>query len=108
MKAFFELKEIFQSWTDPLADKRIESKDVMAGINEYFDTTEKGKPMFRLVQMNGDKVLVEYNRDYTLKGYEQPLSRTIWVKVNEPVSFSSLWNSNGITKKLVLKRIGIE
>ncbi len=105
MKAVFDLKQVMQSWEKPMEPKRITSKEVEAGLDEQFDTTEKGEPMFRLLRVQGEKALVEYNRAYTLKGYEQPINRTVWLETKNTVEFSSLWNSNGITKKLTLKRI---
>ena len=108
MKAFFELKEVSQSWSKPSEPRKITAKEIEAEEGEAFDTTEKNEPMFRLLRANGDKVLVEYNRAYTLKGYEQPLSRTTWIETRQTVEFSSLWNSNGLTKKLTLKKISEE
>lgn len=108
MKAFFELKEVNQSWSNPNEPKRITAKEVTAEEGEQFDTTEKDEPMFRFLQVKGDKALIEYNRAYTLKGYEQPISRTIWIDTRQTIEFSSLWNSNGLTKKLTLKKLGEE
>ena len=108
MKAFFELKEVSQSWSNPAEPKKITAKEITAEEGEQFDTTEKNEPMFRLLRTNGEKALVEYNRAYTLKGYEQPLNRTAWIETRQTVEFSSLWNSNGLTKKLTLKKISNE
>ena len=104
-KALIEIKEILQSWSDPTIPKKVTTKEVSVSEAEHFDSTEKGEPLFRLVKLGEDKALVEYNRAYTLKGYEQPMSRTIWLESHKPVEFSSLWNSNGVTKRLTLKRM---
>ncbi|HIH21194.1 MAG TPA: hypothetical protein HA222_00830 [Candidatus Diapherotrites archaeon] len=108
MKAVFDLKEVSQSWSKPTEPKRITAKEVIAEEGEQFDLTEKSEPMFRFLRCNSDKALIEYNRAYTLKGYEQPLSRTIWIELKQTVEFSSLWNSNGLTKKLTLKKLESE
>ena len=108
MKAFFDLKEVRQSWSKPNEPKKITAKEVIAEEGEQFDMTEKNEPMFRLLRANGGKVLLEYNRAYTLKGYEQPLSRTVWMEERQTIEFSSLWNNNGLTKKLTLKKISNE
>ncbi len=104
-KAVFEIKDVFQSWSKPLEPKKIEVKEVSADLYDTFEQTEKGEPLFRFVQCSGGKVLMEYNRAYTLKGYEQPISRTIWIEPRQMIEFSSLWNSNGLTKRVTLKRI---
>lgn len=106
MQAVFELKQIEQSWTNPSQPKKITAKEVVAELDQTFDLTEKNEPMFRVAKFSNDKVLIEYNRAYTLKGYEQPQSRTIWLEPHKAVEFSSLWNSNGVTKRLTLKNIG--
>lgn len=108
MKAYFDLKEVSQSWSKPNEPKKITAKEVVAEEGEQFDMTEKNEPMFRLLRANGDKVLLEYNRAYTLKGYEQPLSRTVWMEERQTIEFSSLWNNNGLTKKLTLKKLSNE
>lgn len=106
MQAVFELKQIEQSWSSPNTPKKTSMKEVVAELDQTFDLTEKGEPMFRVAKFGTDKVLIEYNRAYTLKGYEQPMSRTIWLEPHKSVEFSSLWNSNGVTKRLTLKNLG--
>lgn len=106
MQAVFELKQIEQSWSSPSTPKKITVKEIVAELDQTFDQTEKGEPMFRLAKFGTDKVLIEYNRAYTLKGYEQPMSRTTWLEPHKSVEFSSLWNSNGVTKRLTLKNLG--
>lgn len=105
MKAVFEIKEVRQSWHNPLEPKKISTKEAIAREFENFEITERGEPLFRLLRIQANQALVEYNRAYTLKSYEQPSSRSLWIAVRESAEFSSLWNSNGITKKLTLKSI---
>ena len=104
-EALFEIREVEQSWSQPKAPKKITTKEVSAHVSEYFDATEKGEPMFRLVKAEPNKVLIEYNRAYSLKGYSQPMNRSVWMQANQPIEFSSLWNDNGFTKRLTLKRM---
>ncbi|MFH0885494.1 MAG: hypothetical protein V1847_00115 [Candidatus Diapherotrites archaeon] len=101
----FEIKDVSQSWSKPLEPKKVEVKEVQVEQYDTFEQTEKGEPLFRFVQTGGGKVPMEYNRAYTLKGYEQPISRTIWIEPRQTIEFSSLWNSNGFTKRVTLKRI---
>lgn len=104
MEVVFELKEVFQSWAPPF-DKKIEEKSFSVKENENFDQMQgsEGQPIFKLVSAHQDKALVEYNRLYTLKGYNQPASRQVWIGLGESIEFSHMWGNHGVTKKLTYK-----
>jgi len=57
------------------------------------------------VRVAPDKVLVEYSRFFTVKGYENPQSRQMWVDREGEQTLSYLWGEKGITKKIKLVRI---
>lgn len=61
--------------------------------------------MFRLLKVDGNKVLVRFSHLYTLKGHEHPGNRQIWLLKDEPVAFTYLWGEDGTTKKIVLKEV---
>lgn len=105
MQALFEIKEISQPWKPPF-EKTITVKEVRVGANEGFDSVPHLQgPVFKLLQVSGDRALVEYHRDFTPKGYEQPQARQFWFKIGEMREFSHLWGDNGTTKKLTFKGI---
>ncbi|HLD58379.1 MAG TPA: hypothetical protein VI977_01910 [archaeon] len=106
-KAGFELLEITQSWTG--GGKQTETKNFSVREGESFDTHPKTKePLFTLVKLTPEKVLVRYNREFTLKGYEQPASRETLLERGETKEFSHLWGSHGLTKKLTFSGITVE
>jgi hypothetical protein len=103
MQAVFEVKEISQPWKPPF-EKKVSSKEYRVQANEGFDAAPRVTgTVFKLLQIAGDKVLVEYHRDFTPKGYEQPQARQFWFSVGETREFSHLWGENGTTKKLTFK-----
>ncbi len=103
MQATFEITEVNQPWRPPF-EKTVSNKEFRVRANEGFDSTADSKePVFKLVQILGDKALIEYRRDYTPKGYEQPQARQFWFKIGETREFSHLWGENGTTKKLTFK-----
>ncbi len=103
MHALFEITEVSQPWRPPF-EKTVSSKEFQVQTSEGFDSTADSKePVFKLVQILGDKALIEYRRDYTPKGYEQPQARQFWFKIGETREFSHLWGENGTTKKLTFK-----
>jgi hypothetical protein len=103
MQATFEVQEIIQPWKPPF-EKKISNKEYTVQANEGFDLAPKiTGAVFKLIQLNGDRALVEYHRDFTPKGYEQPQARQFWFKIGESREFSHLWGENGTTKKLTFK-----
>lgn len=109
MAAIFEVETLFQHWGPPF-EKKTETNEFRANENERFDTVNEKlpEPLFKLVRFSQDRALVEYNRLYTLKGYEQPQNRQIWIELEKSASFSFLWGEHGITKKVFFKGIGAE
>lgn len=105
LKAVFEVTEVKRSWKSPLSGASVSRKNYSVEELQAFDETEKGEPLFRLLKLDGGKALIHYDRGYGLKGYSQPSNRRVWVELGEPTEFSSLWNENGVTKKLLLKGI---
>lgn len=108
MAFIFEVKEIAQRWAPPF-QKKIEEKKFSVQESEGFDsTTDTPEPVFKLIQSGNGKVLVEYRRDFTPKGYEQPAARQFWFGRDETREFSFLWGDHGVTKKLTYKGVGGE
>ena len=105
MQLVFEVFELTQRWKPPF-EKKSEQKEFRVGAHEGFDfTPDSTEPVFKVVQSAGDKALVEYRRDFTPKGYEQPQARQFWFKIGDTREFSHLWGENGTTKKLTFKGI---
>jgi len=107
MQAVFEVKTIEADWKPPF-QKKIENKEYSVKEGEPFDKivgNGNNDSVFRLVRVAPDKVLVEYSRFFTVKGYENPQSRQMWVDREGEQTLSYLWGEKGITKKIKLVRI---
>jgi hypothetical protein len=107
MQAVIEIENLQQDWKPPFAKKR-ETKSVTVNQGESFETLKDGTPLFTIHSIQGDKVLLQYSRMYTLKGYEHPTERKMWVTMHSPVKFSSLWEDNGTTKTVTLRSVKAE
>lgn len=106
MKAVLEVKTTTQSWAPPFS-KRTESAEISVEEGESFDKIDDARGfVFSIVKVDPDRVLVEYNRAYTPKGYSQPANRRMWIDKNAFTEFSFLWGNNGTTKALKLKGTG--
>lgn len=107
MPAVFEVEVLLQHWGPPFEKKR-ESSEFRVEENEKFDVVnEKNtEKLFTLVRFTPERALVEYNRLYTLKGYEHPQNRQVWIDNGKSTEFSFLWGEHGLTKKLCYKGIG--
>jgi len=103
-KAIFEVKSITQHWGPPFG-KESSSYEAVVSKGEKFDNMPKEGPIFKLLECNGNKALVEFSEKFTLKGHLHPRNRQIWVDKKEPVSFTYLWGNDGMTKSLLLKEI---
>jgi len=103
-KAVFLVKSITQHWKPPFG-KEMTDLEISVEEGQYFDSMPKEGPLFKLLQCDGNKALVEFNDKFTLKGHLHPRNRQIWIDKEEPVSFTYLWGENGITKSLVLREI---
>ncbi|MFH0970202.1 MAG: hypothetical protein V1776_01950 [Candidatus Diapherotrites archaeon] len=104
MQAVIEIESLSQDWKPPF-QKRKESKSVTINEGETFETLKNGSPLFALHSIQGGRALLEYNRAFSLKGYEHPTERVIWLDMHSPVKFSSLWEDNGTTKTITLRSI---
>jgi hypothetical protein len=104
MQAVIEVEELHQDWKPPFAKKR-ETKSVTVEEGESFDALRDGTPLFTIQTIQGNKVLLLYNRMYSLKGYEHPTERKLWLTMHEPKKFSSLWEDNGVTKTITLRSV---
>ena len=103
MAAVFELKTVAQDWRPPFK-KTSTVQEVTVNAGDVFCDDGKGNFVFKLLQMEGDRALVEFDREYTVKGYEIPTNRKIWIDKLDFKSFSALWQENGSTKMLKLKQ----
>lgn len=102
MKAFFEVKELTADWKPPFS-KRIEVHQHEVEEDDTFEHTAPTKAnAFRLLKVKGDSALIEYDQNYSVKGYEQPMKRRLWVAKGQEISFCFLWSDKGITKTLRL------
>ncbi len=104
MKAVIEIKELKQDWSPPF-QKKTETKEIEVEEGQLFESNGNGKNVFRLVQIGKDRVLVEYDVEYTNKGHVHPTNRQLWIARNESESFSQLWGNDGLTKTLTLKNL---
>ncbi len=102
MQAVFEIQEISQDWKPPFKKNR-STKTLSVTEGDSFEPLRDGNHLFTLKGIHGNRVLLAYNRLYTLKGYEHPTERQIWLEMNEGKAFSSLWDENGITKTIYLR-----
>jgi len=106
MQAVIEVESLSQDWKPPFSKKR-ETKSITVNAGESFETLRDGSPLFTIHAVQGDKVLLQYNRMYTLKGYEHPTERKMWINMHAPVKFSSLWEDNGMTKTITLRSVKV-
>jgi len=107
MQAVFEVKTIEADWKPPF-QKKINNKEYSVKEGEAFDKivgNGNNDDVFKLVRVAPDKVLVEYSRFFTVKGYENPQSRQMWVDRDVEQTLSYLWGEKGVTKKIKLVRI---
>ena len=106
MPALFEVEMLLQNWGPPFEKKR-ETSEFRVNETASFDLVSDRQPekLFKLVKFTEDRALVEYNRLYTLKGYEQPFNRQIWIENGKSAQFSYLWGEHGITKKVFYKGV---
>lgn len=106
MQAIIEIESLQQDWKPPFAKKR-ETKSITAEEGDTFETLRDGTPLFTLHTVHGNRILLQYNRMYTLKGYEHPTERKLWLALHEPKKFSSLWDENGITLTITLRDVKV-
>ncbi len=103
-KAVFLVKSITQHWRPPFG-KGLSKMELVVEEGHCFDSFPKVGPVFKLVNCDSDKALVEFSEKFTLKGHLHPRDRQVWVGKEKTVSFTYLWGSDGITKSLKLKEI---
>jgi hypothetical protein len=103
----FEIETLYQHWGPPF-EKKKESKEFRAEEGQGFDIVNEKQPekLFTLIRLSPDKAIVEYNRLYTRKGYEQPHDRQVVLEIGKSCSFSFLWGEHGISKTLIYKGLG--
>ncbi len=104
MHAVVEVESLAQDWKPPFAKKR-ETKSFTVNEGEAIELLKDGSPLFTIKAIQGDRILLAYNRMYTLKGYEHPTERQLWLGMHEAKKFSSLWDENGITKTVTLRGV---
>ncbi|MBM3282027.1 MAG: hypothetical protein FJY86_01645 [Candidatus Diapherotrites archaeon] len=104
MHAIVEVESLSQDWKPPFAKKR-ETKSFTVSEGEVIELLKDGSPLFTIKSIQGDRILLGYSRMYTLKGYEHPTERQLWLAMHEAKKFSSLWEDNGITKTVTLRSV---
>lgn len=102
MKAKFLIKEIMQPWKPPFT-KKTNEKTFIVAENDGFDTIGNSHSVFKLLKIEGDKALVRYHNEFTLKGYSQPQNKEIWISRDETKELSHLWGDDGLTKHITYK-----
>ncbi len=104
MKAVIEIKELKQDWNPPFQKKNA-IKEIEVEEGELFESNGNGGKVFQLVKIGKDRVLVEYDAEYTNKGHVHPTNRQLWIGKDDGESFSQLWGNDGVTKTLRLKEL---
>ena len=104
MIAVLELRESKQQWTHPFT-RQTATKNVEVQENSEFEELKNGSKLFKVKSVQNTKVLVEYNPLYSMKGYEQPRNKQVWLELNQQKDFCALWENNGVTKSLTLKEV---
>jgi len=104
MKALIEINELKQDWNPPFRKEKT-TKEVEVEEGASFESNGNGRNVFRLVQIGKDRILVEYDVEYTNKGHAHPTNRQLWIGKDEGQSFSQLWGNDGVTKTLRLKEL---
>ncbi|MFH1586566.1 MAG: hypothetical protein ABID38_01775 [Candidatus Diapherotrites archaeon] len=106
MEALFEVHNIVSDWRPPFG-KKSERREFGVNENQSFDSLSTlDGDVFRLIKIAGNRALIQYHHQFTLKNYEHPQNKQIWVNLGEAVSFTFLWGDKGITKKLKFKGFG--
>lgn len=105
MKAIFEVEELVHDWSPPF-DKRVTTEEFGIEVGEQFSRmNSNGEFVFKLIKLERNRALIEYNPLFTLKQYENPRNKRIWIGVGKDKSFTFLWGNKGATKRLFLRRI---
>ena len=103
MQAVFLVKNIQQDWNPPFKTN-IQQRELSVNEGDNFEEHD-GNPVFRLVKIKGSQALLEYALHFSLKGYEHPGNKQIWINSGEEKSFSYLWGKDGTTKAVKLRNI---
>ena len=106
MKGLFEIESIVSDWSPPF-QKIKDTKEEEVAVNEGFDQVKGVEgSTFKLLKLEEGKALVEFNHLFTLKGYERPSTRQIWLQAGEEAKqFTYLWGDKGFTKKISFKQV---
>lgn len=110
MKAKFEVKQTIADWKPPF-QKQITTEAYWVGEGDNFDLDGENVSKikaFKLIKCDSGKVLVEFHREFTLKGHEHPANRQLWVRPNEAATVSAQWHDKGISKTAKLLEISDE
>ena len=110
MKAKFEIRQITSDWKPPF-QKQVNTEAVWVEEGEYFDLDGgNASPIkaFRLLKCDNGKALLEYHREFTLKGHEHPGNRQLWLRPNDFTTISSQWHAKGLSKTAKLLEISNE
>ncbi len=103
MEALFEVLNIVSDWMPPFG-KKSETREFGVNESQSFDSLRTlDGDVFRLIKLQGNRALIQYHHHFTLKNYEHPQNKQIWIDLGDEVSFTFLWGEKGITKKLKFK-----
>ena len=104
MHVTFDLRELRQDWRPPFK-KDVRENEVTVSEGESYAPDGAGKNVFKLVSVQGNMALIEFDQEYTLKGHEHPTNRQVLIDASDFKSFSALWKQDGLTMKLRVKNI---
>lgn len=103
-KAIIGVQTVVNPWKPPFL-KNVEEKELEVMEGDSFDSMEKVRGnIFKLIKCDGNNCIIQYSNQFTLKGYEHPGNKQVTIGP-EPVSFTYLWGSDGITKRVSVKKI---
>jgi hypothetical protein len=95
MSGIFEVRSIQNQWKPPFK-KNIEETEFIVEKGQEFDRiigNGNNESVFRVIELQTSRALVEYCRLFTLKGYN-PGDRKIWLDLGNPVELTYLWGEN--------------
>lgn len=104
MEAVIEVETLKQEWKPPFS-KRRDSQSFTLNEGSEFESLKNGKNLFKVEQILQDRVLVSYASVYAPKGYGHSMERKVWLSPHSGLNFSSLWDDNGVTKKVTLREV---
>ena len=108
MKAIFEVTSVSNQWKPPFAKKKEVNEYTVEENQSFEDINMNGVAgkVFTVKAIRDGKALVKYDKNFMAKGYgEDPMQKEKWATEGNMMEFSFLWGENGVTKRLLLKKV---